>query len=95
MLAAVAPVAAEYLPAPQSAQAFHAALASEVRTPARNELPACTTILMYRAVTGVLKILEVLSVLDHVVGREKRVVPPTAGAETKLDAVSECCTSIS
>jgi hypothetical protein len=74
---------------------FDSTPGAKVSTPARNELPACTTILMYRAVTGVLKILEVLSVLDHVVGREKRVVPPTAVAETKLDAVSECCTSIS
>jgi hypothetical protein len=93
--AAVAPVAAEYVPAPQSAQAFHAALASEVRTPARNELPACTTILMYRATTGWLKLLRVLTVLEYVVGGKNRVVPPTAGAETKFDAVSECCTSIS
>ena len=91
----VAPVVEEYLPSPQSAQAFHATLASEVSTPARNELQACTTILMYRAVTGWLKLLRVLSVLDHVVGRKNRVVPPTAVTEAKLDAVSECCTSIS
>jgi hypothetical protein len=52
-------------------------------------------ILMYRAVTGWLKILEVLSVLDHVVGRKKRVVPLAVLAETKSEVVSEYCTSIS
>jgi hypothetical protein len=34
----VAPAVAEYLPAPQSAQAFHAAPGSEVSTPARMEI---------------------------------------------------------
>lgn len=45
VLAVVAPVVAEYVPAPQSAQAFVIVVLS-VSTPARNELPACTTILM-------------------------------------------------
>jgi len=50
---------------------------------------------MYRAVTGWLKLLMVLAVLDHTVGRMNRVVPSSAVAETKPDVVSEYCTSIS
>jgi hypothetical protein len=44
---------------------------------------------MYRAVTGWLKILEVLTLLSNVVGREKRVLPPAVLAETKSEVVSE------
>jgi hypothetical protein len=89
--------AAEYLPASQSAQGFEIVVL-RVSMPARIEIysrHARTLILMYRAVTGWLKILDVLAVLDHVVGRKKRVVPPAAVAETKFDVVSEYCTSIS
>ena len=55
MPAAVAPVLVEYVPAPQSAQAFHAAPGSEVSTPARMDAYVThvwTKIRMYRAVTG-------------------------------------------
>jgi hypothetical protein len=96
--AAVAPVAAEYAPAPQSAQAFHAASGSEVSTPARMDAymtHVWTKIRMYRAVTGWLKLLMVWAVLDHEVGRKNRVVPSSAIAETKPDVVSEYCTVIS
>jgi hypothetical protein len=91
--ATVAPTTAENVPASQSAQ-----VVLRVSTPARMDMCAThawTMILMYRAVTGWLKILEVLSVLDHVVGRKKRVVPLAVLAETKFELVSEYCTSIS
>ncbi len=97
MPAAVAPVAAEYVPAPQSAQAFEIVVL-RVSTPARIDAyvtHAWTMILMYRAVTGWLKILEVLSVLEYAVVRKKRVLPPAVLAETKSEVVSEYCTSIS
>ena len=94
----VAPVAVEYFPAPQSAQAFHAAPGSEVSTPARMDSQlyhARTLILMYLAVTGWLKLLMVFAVLECDVGRKNRVVPSTAVADTKFEVVSEYCTSIS
>lgn len=72
VLAVVAAVAEEYLPATQSAQAVPDEPGSEVSTPARMDAYVTqlyTMILMYRAVTDVLKKLEVLSVLEYAEGR--------------------------
>ena len=93
VLATVAPVAVEYFPAPQSAQVVFS-VSTAARIP-NQPIYARIVILMYCAVTGWLKMLEVFKVLEYVVGRKNRVVPSAAVAVSNFDVLNEYCTRIS